>query len=51
MNSIIIMALLISVIITIINAYHGFSSVDENRINCLKVLKQQVANIYTSYYT
>jgi NitT/TauT family transport system permease protein len=38
-NSIIIMALLISVIITIINAYHSFSSTDENKIKLLKSFK------------
>ncbi|MDD2202955.1 MAG: ABC transporter permease [Bacilli bacterium] len=36
MSSIIIMALLISVIITIITVYHGFSSTDENKIKLLK---------------
>lgn len=35
-KSIIIMALLISVIVTIITAYNGFISTDKNRINLLK---------------
>ena len=35
-NSIIIMALLISVIVTIITVYNGFISTDKNRINLLK---------------
>jgi NitT/TauT family transport system permease protein len=47
MNSIIIMALLISVIITIINAYHGFSSVDENRIKLFKSFKATKWQIFT----
>ena len=36
MNSIIVMALLISVIITILNVYNGFSNTDQNKINLLK---------------
>ena len=39
MNSIIIMALLISVIITIINVYNGFIETDKNKINLLKSFK------------
>ena len=35
-NSIIIMALLISVIVTIITVYNGFISTDQNKINLLK---------------
>lgn len=35
-NSIIIMALLISVIVTVITVYNGFISTDKNRINLLK---------------
>lgn len=35
-NSIIIMALLISVIVTVITVYNGFISTDQNRINLLK---------------
>lgn len=35
-NSIIIMALLISVIVTIITVYNGFVSTDQNKINLLK---------------
>jgi len=38
-TSIIIMALLISVIITIITVYHGFSNTDENKIKLLKSFK------------
>lgn len=38
-NSIIIMALLISVIITIVTVYNGFISTDINKINLLKSLK------------
>lgn len=36
MTSIVLMALLISVIITIISVYHGFSNSDENKIKLLK---------------
>jgi len=38
-NSIIIMALLISTIITIITVYNGFISTDQNKINLLKSFK------------
>ena len=38
-NSIIIMALLISVIVTIITVYNGFISTDQNKINLLKSFK------------
>ena len=38
-NSIIIMALLISVIVTIITVYNGFVSTDQNKINLLKSFK------------
>lgn len=38
-NSIIIMALLISVIVTIINVYDGFSKTDINKVNLLKSFK------------
>lgn len=38
-NSIIIMALLISVIVTIITIYNGFVSTDQNKINLLKSFK------------
>ncbi len=38
-NSIIIMALLISVIITIITVYNGFNETDPNKINLLKSFK------------
>ena len=40
-KSIIIMALLISVIVTIITVYNGFISTDQNRINLLKSFKPQ----------
>lgn len=39
MKSIILMALLISVIITIISVYHGFNSTEESKIKLLKSLK------------
>ena len=48
MNSIIVMALLISVIITIINAYHGFSNTDESRIKLLKSFKASKWQIFTN---
>ena len=46
-NSIIIMALLISVIITILNVYTSFISTDENKISLMKSLK---ANKWQIYY-
>jgi NitT/TauT family transport system permease protein len=46
MKSIIVMALLISVIITIINAYHAFSNTDENKIKLLKSFKANKWQIY-----
>lgn len=45
-TSIIIMALLISVIITIINVYHGFSNTDENKIKLLKSFKASKWQIF-----
>ena len=39
MKSIILMALLISVIVTIMNVYSGFASTDINKINLLKSFK------------
>ena len=45
-NSIIIMALLISVIITTITVYNGFSETDINKINLLKSFKATKAQIY-----
>ncbi len=48
MNSIVIMALLISVIITIINVYDGFRSVDPNKINLLKSWKAKKIQIFFS---
>ncbi len=47
-NSIIVMALLISIIITIINVYHGFSNVDENRIKLFRSLKASKRQIFTN---
>ena len=46
MNSIIIMALLISVIITTVNVYNGFSETDINKINLLKAFKASKSQIY-----
>lgn len=45
-KSIIIMALLISVIITTINVYNGFNETDINRINLLKSFKATKSQIY-----
>lgn len=45
-NSIIIMALLISVIITTITVYNGFSETDTNKINLLKSFKATKTQIY-----
>ena len=45
-KSIIIMALLISVIITIINVYNGFNETDINKINLLKSFKATKSQIY-----
>ena len=45
-NSIIIMALLISVIVTIITVYNGFISTDQNRINLLKSFKASKRQIF-----
>lgn len=39
MNSIMIMALLISVIVTVISVYNGFNETDANKINLLKSFK------------
>lgn len=39
MNSIMIMALLISVIVTIITVYNGFNETDPNKIKLLKSFK------------
>lgn len=47
MTSIIIMALLISVIIAIINAYHGFNNTDINKIKLLKSFKATKWQIFT----
>ena len=46
MNSIIVMALLISLIITIINIYDGFSKTDNNKVNLLKSFKASKAQIF-----
>ena len=48
MNSIIIMALLISVIITIVTVYNGFMSTSTNRINLLKSLNASKFQILTN---
>ena len=45
-KSIIIMALLISVIVTIITVYNGFISTDKNRINLLKSFKASKYQIF-----
>lgn len=45
-NSIIIMALLISVIITTINVYNGFNETDTFKINLLKSFKASKTQIY-----
>ena len=45
-NSIVIMALLISVIITTINVYNGFNETDRNKINLLKSFKASKYQIY-----
>ncbi len=47
MNSIIVMALLISVIITIINIYQGFINVDKNQITLMKSFKAKKIQILT----
>lgn len=46
MNSIIIMALLISVIVTIMTVYNGFNETDQNKINLLKSFKASKWQIY-----
>ena len=45
-NSIIIMALLISVIVTVITVYNGFISTDKNRINLLKSFSATKGQIF-----
>ena len=45
-KSIIVMALLISLIITIINVYEGFNSVNENKIKLMKTLGAKKHQIY-----
>jgi NitT/TauT family transport system permease protein len=46
MSSIILMALLISVIVTIISIYHGFSNTDENKMKLLKSFKASKWQIF-----
>ena len=46
MKSIILMALFISLIITIINIYQGFINIDENKIKLLKSLSANKLQIY-----
>lgn len=48
MNSIIFMALLISVIVTIMNIYQGFCEIDSNKIRLLKSLGAKEWQIYTN---
>ena len=45
-NSIIIMALLISVIVTVITVYNGFISTDKNKINLLKSFSANKMQIF-----
>ena len=45
-KSIILMALFISVIITIINVYQGFINIDSNKIKLMKALKASKKQIY-----
>lgn len=45
-NSIIIMALLISVIVTIITVYNGFIETDQNKVNLLKSFKASKYQIF-----
>ncbi len=45
-KSIILMALLISLIITIINIYQGFESIDNNKLKLMKALKANKKQIY-----
>lgn len=47
MKSIIVMSLLISLIITIINVYEGFNSIDKNKINLMKSLGSNKIQLYT----
>lgn len=46
-KSIIVMALLISLIITIINVYEGFNSVNENKIKLMKTLGSKKYHIFS----
>lgn len=48
MKSIIVLALLISVFITIINLHQAFSETDENKIKLLKMFKASKLDIYTN---
>ena len=45
-KSIIVMALLISLIITIINVYQGFINVDKNHINLMRSFKSKKSQIF-----
>lgn len=47
MKSIIVMSLLISLILTIINVYEGFNSIDKNKINLMKSLGSNKIQLYT----
>ena len=46
-KSIIVMSLLISLILTIINVYEGFNSIDKNKINLMKSLGSSKIQLYT----
>ena len=46
MKSIILMALLISVIVTIINIYQGFASTDPNKIKLMQAFQANKKQIY-----
>lgn len=46
-KSIIVMSLLISLILTIINVYEGFNSIDKNKINLMKSLGSNKIQLYT----
>ena len=46
-KSIIVMALLISLILTIINVYEGFNNIDKNKIDLMKTLGSNKIQLYT----
>ncbi len=47
MKSIIVMSLLISLILTIVNVYEGFNSIDKNKMNLMKSLGSNKIQLYT----